>query len=85
MGAHDPRSAQDRSTVHNLCSPALIHWTHDFNEEALSLKDNNSVQLGGLDFDLKVARIKEGVAPEKVNYRLEQLKSQESKKGRETY
>ena len=21
MGAHDPRSAQDRSTVHNLCSP----------------------------------------------------------------
>ena len=22
MGAHDPRSAQDRSTVHNLCSPA---------------------------------------------------------------
>ena len=23
MGAHDPRSAQDRSTVHNLCSPGL--------------------------------------------------------------
>ena len=22
MGAHDPLSAQDRSTVHNLCSPA---------------------------------------------------------------
>ena len=25
MGAHDPRSAQDRSTVHNLCSPVNIY------------------------------------------------------------
>ena len=44
---------------------------NDFNEEALSLKDTNSVQLGGLDFDLKVARIKEGVAPEKVSITLQ--------------
>ena len=60
MGAHDPRSAQDRSTVHNLCSPVpdidindktksiLNNLIGDEGSTALS-KRNGVIGKGGMD------------------------------------
>ena len=51
MGAHDPRSAQDRSTVHNLCSPGgKIKKVPGFDAGATLLQGNElSRQLGFID------------------------------------
>ena len=40
LGAHDPRSAQDRSTVHNLCSPDANTIYLDFLGFSIIVKEN---------------------------------------------